>query len=55
MSTEELLPEKYRSDAADYQKGTDTMDVWFDSGMSAMSHVCAYIFFSSSSPLFNLN
>ncbi|KAM0953121.1 putative isoleucine--tRNA ligase [Dioscorea sansibarensis] len=34
MSTAELLPEKYRSDAADYQKGTDTMDVWFDSGSS---------------------
>ncbi|XP_020261568.1 isoleucine--tRNA ligase, chloroplastic/mitochondrial isoform X1 [Asparagus officinalis] len=34
MSTEELLPEKYRSKASDYQKGTDTMDVWFDSGSS---------------------
>jgi len=33
MSTEELLPEKYRNKASDYQKGTDTMDVWFDSGM----------------------
>lgn len=34
MSVEELLPEKYRSDADKYRKGTDTMDVWFDSGSS---------------------
>lgn len=34
MSTEELLPEKYRSKASEYIKGTDTMDVWFDSGSS---------------------
>nr|XP_029119414.1 isoleucine--tRNA ligase, chloroplastic/mitochondrial isoform X3 [Elaeis guineensis] len=34
MSTEELLPHKYRNKASDYQKGTDTMDVWFDSGSS---------------------
>ncbi|KAL0908616.1 hypothetical protein M5K25_023119 [Dendrobium thyrsiflorum] len=34
MSTEELLPEKFRSSAPKYQKGTDTMDVWFDSGSS---------------------
>ncbi|NES07821.1 MAG: isoleucine--tRNA ligase, partial [Okeania sp. SIO2F4] len=34
MSVEELLPEKYRKDADKYQKGTDTMDVWFDSGSS---------------------
>lgn len=34
MSVEELLPEKYRQDAAKYRKGTDTMDVWFDSGSS---------------------
>ncbi|MEB3277926.1 MAG: isoleucine--tRNA ligase [Lyngbya sp.] len=34
MSVEELLPEKYRKDAAKYRKGTDTMDVWFDSGSS---------------------
>lgn len=34
MSTEELLPEKYRDRASDYQKGADTMDVWFDSGSS---------------------
>lgn len=33
MKVEELLPEKYRSDASSYEKGTDTMDVWFDSGM----------------------
>ena len=29
---EDLLPEKYRDKAADYEKGTDTMDVWVDSG-----------------------
>lgn len=34
MSVEELLPEKYRKDASRYRKGTDTMDVWFDSGSS---------------------
>ena len=33
MSVEELLPEKYRDKASDYVKGTDTMDVWFDSGL----------------------
>ncbi|PKA55411.1 Valine--tRNA ligase [Apostasia shenzhenica] len=34
MSTKELLPEKYHNVASEYQKGTDTMDVWFDSGSS---------------------
>ncbi|CAH1427549.1 unnamed protein product [Lactuca virosa] len=34
MKVEELLPEKYRDKASDYVKGTDTMDVWFDSGSS---------------------
>ncbi|MEM1170638.1 MAG: isoleucine--tRNA ligase [Cyanobacteria bacterium P01_H01_bin.35] len=34
MSVEELLPETYRQDADKYRKGTDTMDVWFDSGSS---------------------
>ncbi|KAJ3695585.1 hypothetical protein LUZ60_000962 [Juncus effusus] len=34
MSTEDLLPEKYRDVASNYFKGTDTMDVWFDSGSS---------------------
>ncbi|MGA9378827.1 MAG: isoleucine--tRNA ligase [Phormidium sp.] len=34
LSVEELLPEKYRKDAKKYRKGTDTMDVWFDSGSS---------------------
>ncbi|XP_010248472.1 PREDICTED: isoleucine--tRNA ligase, chloroplastic/mitochondrial isoform X2 [Nelumbo nucifera] len=34
MTVEELLPDKYRSMASEYQKGTDTMDVWFDSGSS---------------------
>lgn len=33
MSTEELLPHKYQNNASEYYKGTDTMDVWFDSGM----------------------
>lgn len=32
MTVEELLPENYRDKASDYEKGTDTMDVWFDSG-----------------------
>ncbi|KAK2645945.1 hypothetical protein Ddye_021140 [Dipteronia dyeriana] len=34
MKVEDLLPEKYRDKASDYEKGTDTMDVWFDSGSS---------------------
>ena len=34
LSIEELLPEKYSQDAHKYRKGTDTMDVWFDSGSS---------------------
>ncbi|KAL5208548.1 hypothetical protein ABZP36_032983 [Zizania latifolia] len=34
MTTEELLPDKYRNKASEYRKGTDTMDVWFDSGSS---------------------
>jgi len=34
LSVSELLPEKYRADADLYEKGTDTMDVWFDSGSS---------------------
>ncbi|XP_024996094.1 isoleucine--tRNA ligase, chloroplastic/mitochondrial isoform X2 [Cynara cardunculus var. scolymus] len=34
MPVEELLPENYRDKASDYVKGTDTMDVWFDSGSS---------------------
>ncbi|MEP0916025.1 isoleucine--tRNA ligase [Leptolyngbya sp. DQ-M1] len=32
LSIEELLPEKYHGKK--YRKGTDTMDVWFDSGSS---------------------
>ena len=32
LSIAELLPEKYHGKA--YRKGTDTMDVWFDSGSS---------------------
>ncbi len=34
LSVEELLPEKYRNNGRKYRKGTDTMDVWFDSGSS---------------------
>jgi isoleucyl-tRNA synthetase len=34
LSTEELLPESYRNNGRTYIKGTDTMDVWFDSGSS---------------------
>jgi isoleucyl-tRNA synthetase len=30
----ELLPAAYASEASDWRKGTDTMDVWFDSGSS---------------------
>lgn len=34
MTVEELLPDRYREKASEYEKGTDTMDVWFDSGSS---------------------
>jgi isoleucyl-tRNA synthetase len=34
LSVAELLPEEHRQDADQYRKGTDTMDVWFDSGSS---------------------
>ncbi len=34
LSVEELLPESYRHNGKSYRKGTDTMDVWFDSGSS---------------------
>ncbi len=30
----DLLPEQYRDNGRTYRKGTDTMDVWFDSGSS---------------------
>jgi isoleucyl-tRNA synthetase len=30
----ELLPEQYHDNGRSYRKGTDTMDVWFDSGSS---------------------
>jgi isoleucyl-tRNA synthetase len=33
LSIDELLPEQYRNNG-NYRKGTDTMDVWFDSGSS---------------------
>lgn len=34
LSVAELLPEAYRHNGRSYRKGTDTMDVWFDSGSS---------------------
>ncbi|TVQ42165.1 MAG: isoleucine--tRNA ligase [Gloeocapsa sp. DLM2.Bin57] len=34
LSVKELLPESYRQQSDRYRKGTDTMDVWFDSGSS---------------------
>jgi len=30
----DLLPDKYKAEASKWKKGTDTMDVWFDSGSS---------------------
>ena len=39
LSEEELLPETYRNNGKTYKKGTDTMDVWFDSGSSWSSVV----------------
>lgn len=37
LSEEELLPPKYKDIAKDVKKGMDTMDVWFDSGVSWFS------------------
>ncbi|ODH01146.1 isoleucine--tRNA ligase [Nostoc sp. KVJ20] len=34
LSVDELLPESYRNNGKSYRRGTDTMDVWFDSGSS---------------------
>jgi isoleucyl-tRNA synthetase len=34
LSEAELLPPDYRNNGRTYRKGTDTMDVWFDSGSS---------------------
>jgi len=34
LTVSDLLPEPYRSNGRSYRKGTDTMDVWFDSGSS---------------------
>lgn len=45
MSVDELLPEAYSAKSSEYQKGTDTMDVWFDSGMDRMID-CHYNFHS---------
>jgi hypothetical protein len=49
MTTEELLPDKYREKASEYRKGTDTMDVWFDSGRILSSVVMLIIFCIESS------
>jgi hypothetical protein len=51
MSTEELLPEKYRNMASNYQKGTDTMDVWFDSGNYFKACHSSFIFSSLAVPV----
>lgn len=34
MEEEDLLPDMYKDQAHKWKKGTDTMDVWFDSGSS---------------------
>lgn len=34
LPTEELLAPQYRNNGIKYTKGTDTLDVWFDSGTS---------------------
>ena len=34
LSVMELLPSNYHNNGRSYRKGTDTMDVWFDSGSS---------------------
>ncbi|GMP68422.1 hypothetical protein CsSME_00028049 [Camellia sinensis var. sinensis] len=34
MTVDELLPDVYHDKASEYEKGTDTMDAWFDSGSS---------------------
>ncbi|MEH2135031.1 MAG: isoleucine--tRNA ligase [Nostoc sp.] len=39
LSVEELLPESYLQNGKSYRRGTDTMDVWFDSGSSWASVV----------------
>ncbi|KAG0613475.1 hypothetical protein M758_6G105600 [Ceratodon purpureus] len=41
MSNEDLLPAEYHGQANMYKKGTDTMDVWFDSGSSWAAVVAA--------------
>ncbi|KAJ1469928.1 Isoleucyl-tRNA synthetase, partial [Baffinella frigidus] len=34
LDTKDLLPPSHKDDAENWEKGTDTMDVWFDSGSS---------------------
>lgn len=43
MSVDELLPEAYSAKSSEYQKGTDTMDVWFDSGMDRKIVITIFI------------
>ena len=38
-NVDKLLPEKYSAEAQNWEKGLDTMDVWFDSG-SSWAAVC---------------
>ena len=47
MEVEELLPEEHKAKAGDYVRGSDTMDVWFDSG-SSWAGVC--LLYTSPSP-----
>lgn len=39
LQTVDLLPEKHKAEADQLERGTDTMDVWFDSG-SSWAAVC---------------
>ncbi|CAI9294031.1 unnamed protein product [Lactuca saligna] len=55
MKVEELLPEKYRDKASDYVKGTDTMDVWFDSGLDFVDVIAKLIMFSFSFSIYRIN
>eukprot|EP00026_Physarum_polycephalum_P001241 Phypoly_transcript_01242.p1 GENE.Phypoly_transcript_01242~~Phypoly_transcript_01242.p1 ORF type:complete len:959 (+),score=137.10 Phypoly_transcript_01242:295-3171(+) len=41
LDLDELLPPQYRNNGVKYTKGTDTMDVWFDSGVSWRAVLCA--------------
>jgi isoleucyl-tRNA synthetase len=46
LDIKDLMPPGALRDAADdYTKGTDTMDVWFDSGESYI-YICVYIYWN---------